>query len=82
MDIEEKLRNIIREFDEDIDVDLLNRDSNLKEDLGLSSVSLLYIAVALEEEFGVDFSNSSFSDITTIGDLIDVIEAHGNAGGN
>lgn len=76
MDIEEKLRSIIREFDEDIDVDSLNRESNLKEDLGLSSVSLLYLAVALEEEFGVDFANSSFSDISTIGDLIDTIEAN------
>lgn len=77
MDIEEKLRSIIREFDEDIDVDSLDRDSNLKEDLGLSSVSLLYLAVALEEEFGVDFSSSNFSNINTIGDLIDCIEANG-----
>lgn len=76
MDIEEKLRKIIREFDEEIDLDSLSRESDLKDDLGLSSVSLLYLAVALEEEFGVDFANSSFSDIKTVGDLIDTIEAN------
>lgn len=76
MEIEEKLKNIIREFDEDIDVDALGRESDLKEDLGLSSVSLLYLAVALEEEFGIDFANSSFSDIKTVGDLIETIEAN------
>ena len=76
MEIEEKLKNIIREFDEDIDVDALSRESSLKEDLGLSSVSLLYLAVALEEEFGVDFASSSFASIRTVGDLIETIEAN------
>ena len=76
MEIEERLREIIREFDESVDVDSLSRESNLKDDMGLSSVSLLYLAVALEEEFGVDFANSDFGEIKTIGDLIDVIEAN------
>ncbi|MBE6017533.1 MAG: acyl carrier protein [Lachnospiraceae bacterium] len=75
MEIEEKLKSIIREFDEDIDVDSLSRESDLKEDLGLSSVSLLYLAVALEEEFGVDFANGNFSSIKTVGDLIETIES-------
>lgn len=75
MSVDERLRNILREFDETIDVDSLTRESSLKDDLDLSSVSMLYLAVALEEEFGVDFANSDFGEIKTIGDLIEVIEA-------
>ena len=74
MEVDEKLREILREFDDSVDVDSLTRESNLKEDIGLSSVSLLYLAVALEDEFGVDFANNDFGEIKTIGDLIKIIE--------
>ncbi|MGI6072573.1 MAG: acyl carrier protein [Lachnospiraceae bacterium] len=75
MDIEAKLREIIRGFDESIDVDSLNRDSSLEDDLDMSSISLLYLAVMLEEEFGVDFSNIDLEELKTVGDIIDLIEA-------
>ncbi len=75
MDIEQKLRDILKGFDESIDVDSLTRESSLKEDLDMSSISLLYMAVALEDEFGIDFSNYDLSKFETVGDVIDAIEA-------
>ncbi len=73
--MEEKLKEIVKQFDENIDVESLSRESRLKEDLNLSSVSLLYLAVSLEDEFGVDLTGSNLGEIKTIGDLIDAIKA-------
>ncbi len=75
MDIEEKLRSILKGFDAGIDVDALTRESSLKDDLDMSSVSMLYMAVALEDEFGIDFANIDLGALKTIGDVIDQIEA-------
>lgn len=75
MSIEEKLRSILSQFDETVDVNSLTRESTLKGDLDMSSVSLLYMAVALEDEFGIDFANTDLGKFETVGDIIDAIEA-------
>ena len=75
MDIEDKLKEIIKDFDESKDVDSFTRESSLKDDLELSSVSMLYLAVAIEDEFEIDLSNTNLGEIKTIGDLIDAIES-------
>lgn len=51
-----------------------NEDSLLVEDIGLSSVGILYIAVGIEEFFNVRFEGVGFSDFKTIKDVIDFIE--------
>jgi len=75
MDIEEKLKEMLLEIDEEADVEGMSRDSLLKEEIGLSSVALLYMAVALEEEFGIDFTKIDMEQVKTVGDVIDVIES-------
>ena len=74
MDIEARLREILHGIDEEIDVSALTRESSLKDDAGLGSVALLYMAVALEDEYGIDFSNENLGELKTIGDVIDIIE--------
>lgn len=75
MDIEERLKELLKEIDEEADIENMSRDSLLKEDLGLSSVALLYMSVALEEEYGVDFTKFDMEQVTTVGDVIDIIES-------
>ena len=53
----------------------ISEDSLLKDDLGISSVGLLYMAVAVEEKFGVRFKNDDFSNINRVSDVIDIIES-------
>ena len=48
--------------------------SNLTTDLGFSSVSMLYMVIAIEEEFGIRFENIGVSDFATLGDVVDYIE--------
>ena len=54
MEIEEKLKELLKEIDEEIATEEITADSLLKEDVGLSSVAMLYMAVSIENEFGVD----------------------------
>lgn len=50
-------------------------ESRLVADLGFSSVSMLYMVIAIEEEMNVRFDNVGASDFETLGDVVDYIEA-------
>ena len=52
----------------------ITEDSNLVNDIGLSSVGILYVVIAIEEFFGIRFDDVGFADFETIGDVIDYIE--------
>jgi len=58
----------------DLDVSKITEDDNLSLDLGLTSVGVLYTAIAIEETFNVDFDDVSFNDLKTVKDVIDFIE--------
>ncbi len=57
----------------EIDVDSVTGESNLSTDLGLNSIGLLYMVIALEEFFSIDFDDVSFGDFKTVGDVVDYI---------
>lgn len=51
-----------------------DESSNLTTDLGLNSVGMLYVVIAIEEFFGLQFDDVSFGDFQTVGDVVDYIE--------
>ncbi|MBO5754883.1 MAG: acyl carrier protein [Clostridia bacterium] len=55
-------------------MDGITPESSLREDIGINSIGLLYMAMALEEEFSIRFTNSDFADIATVGDVVKTIE--------
>lgn len=59
---------------DDFPVDRVSEESRITTDLGLNSVSLLYLVLAIEEEFGVSFSNESISSFQTVGDICRYLE--------
>ncbi|MBR3245992.1 MAG: acyl carrier protein [Parasporobacterium sp.] len=71
--IEGKLKELLKEIDEDIDTEMITGDSLLKEDVGLSSVAMLYMAVSIENEFGVDLSDANLKNMKTVEDVIQLI---------
>lgn len=75
-EIKEKLTDIMKMVMRDRmpDVATLDESSNLVTDLGLNSVGVLYVVIAIEEFFGIEFENVGFGDFKTIGDVIDYIE--------
>ena len=52
----------------------ITENANLANDIGLSSVGVLYVVIAIEEFFGIRFDDVGFADFQTIGDVIDYIE--------
>ena len=61
-------------FEGEIDTKDITPEANIREDVNINSIGLLYMAMALEEEFGIKFNNDDFVNITTIGDVIEIIE--------
>jgi acyl carrier protein len=58
----------------DMTEETMNESANLADDLGLSSVGVLYIVIGIEEMFGIRFDDVGFSDFETLRDVIDYIE--------
>lgn len=61
-------------FEETVDTSAVTPEANLREDIGINSIGLLYMAMAVEEEFGIKFTNDDFADMTTVADVIACIE--------
>ena len=76
MEIEAKLKELLYEIDDEIDVDEITEESRLKEDVGLSSVAMLYMAVSIENEFEIDLSDANMNDLVTVGDVVELIEKY------
>ena len=79
MGIEDRLKELLKEIDEEIDVEAITGESRLVEDIGMSSVALLYMAVALEEEFGIDFTQVEITEGMTVNDIVALIPDHDGA---
>ena len=71
----ERLKNVCAAvFEGDIDVSVITPDSNLRDDIGINSIGILYMALAIEEEFGIKFTNEDFVDIMKVSDVIAIID--------
>ena len=55
-------------------VDNITEDSLIMGDLGVDSVGLIYLAIAVEKTFDVDMSDVTINTFKTIGEVIDFIE--------
>lgn len=75
-EIKEKLIEVMRYAisDNNIDLDKLSESSTLTTDIGLTSVGVLYVVIAIEESFSIEFNNVGFGDFKTVGDVINYIE--------
>ncbi len=56
------------------DVLQYNDNSNLIDDLGLNSVGILYLVIAIEETFNIRFDDVGVADLKTVGQVVDYIQ--------
>ena len=49
-------------------------ESKIVSDLGVSSVGMIYLMVAIEEQFGIDMSDVTFNTFETVGDVVNYIK--------
>ena len=61
-------------FEDSVDIRSLTPEASLREDVGINSIGLLYMAMAVEEEFGIKFNNEDFAAICTVADVVACIE--------
>lgn len=77
IEIAEKLKDILAlALGDTVDLSNCTEQSNLTTDLGLNSVGILYVVIAIEEFFNVRFEDVSFGDFRSVGDVLDYIETH------
>ena len=61
-------------FEDDVDLSAITPESSLMEDIGMNSIGMLYMAMAVEEEFGIKFKNDDLAGIRTVADVVKLIE--------
>jgi len=70
-----KLKDIISKGMDNYD-DILAKateDSNLKTDLNLNSIGMLYLVISMEEAFNIRFDDVSLNDFEKVSNVIDYI---------
>lgn len=72
-EIIEKLKEIIA-FANPEQADKVEESARILQDLGFTSIGMLYISIAVEESFGIRFDAVGISDFVTVKDLVDYIE--------
>jgi acyl carrier protein len=77
-EIKEKLKEVLKmAMGESSDMLIkCSEEGRLNENLGLNSVGILYVVVAIEEFFDIQFQGVGFGDFKTVKDVIDYIEQY------
>ena len=70
----EKIIDILKEY-VNVDADKITEDTNLRGDLGLNSLQMVNMAVAIEDEFDIEISDRDAYDVETVGDVNRLIES-------
>ena len=61
-------------FENQYDTANLTAESHLINDIGMNSISLLYMAMVIEEKYNIQFNNDDFKLLNTVSDVISLIE--------
>ena len=72
--IEEKVRQVVS-FELGVGPEQVTREARFVEDLGADSLDTIELFMAIEEEFGVQIDDETAEGWTTVGDVIDYLEA-------
>lgn len=71
----ERLKKIFGEIiNSGVDPDSITRDTAFVKDLGLNSIGMLYMAMAIEEEFGVTLANENITQFVTVKDVLKYLD--------
>lgn len=69
----EKVRNILEEY-VDVPKEQITMETNLLNDLGLSSLDVVNMIVAFEDEFEIEIPDRKLSEIVTVGDIVKLLQ--------
>jgi acyl carrier protein len=72
----DKLKQLVAEILE-VPEDMIKPESRFKEDLGADSLSLVEMAMELEEKYGISISDEVAEKFITVQDVIDYLSKEG-----
>lgn len=70
----EKLKQLMKNVDPDLNLDNVTLDTKLVDDLHFDSLGIMMFAMAIEDEFGVSFDEPM--NFVTVRDVISYLEAN------
>ncbi len=74
-EIIQKLRAIFKLVNtKNIDENIITLDTDISKDLGLDSVGLIYIAIAIEKTFDIDMGNATLTTFKTVSNVVEFIK--------
>lgn len=73
----EKVKEIIAD-QLNVSEDEITAEASFSDALGADSLDLVELMIALEEEFEMTIPEEDIDKITTVGDVVEYIEAHSN----
>jgi len=62
----------------DIDFNLINMDTRLVDDLGMNSISMLLMSIAIEDEWGIAISTTDANKLVFVKDIYNFINDFNN----
>lgn len=74
MENKDILKRVIELFSTISEAEEITEDSELIEDLDVSSMDVLYLISSLEEEFKIKVPEKEIRKMVTIGDVVEVVE--------
>lgn len=74
MDNEKILSRVIELFSTMTEAEEITADSDLFDDLEVSSMDVLFLISSLEEEFSVKVPEKELRRVSTVGDVADILE--------
>ncbi len=71
----ERIKNVIKETNESIDVSTIGEETHLIYDLGFDSIDMVYLIVNLEEEFDIqiDANDLSLDNLAQVKKLMELV---------
>ena len=76
MSVEDKVKKVIAEKLDDINVDDIVPEASLVEDLGADSLTVVELVMSMEEVFDIDIDDEDAEKLVTVQDAIEYIKAN------
>jgi len=71
--IRDELNNIMKSAGEK-DIAGFSDEARLQEDIGMTSIGMLYMVISIEETFQIDFGEAGILDFPTLGSVVDFVQ--------
>ena len=76
MTVETKVKRVIAEKLQNIDIEDVIPEASLIEDLGADSLAIIELVMSMEEVFNIDIEDDDAEKLLTVQDAIDYIKAN------